>query len=47
VGEMLKAAGDVGIQWMTDLCNAVVSEGKTGFLQRTEIPVRTGIVLEF
>ena len=24
VGEMLKAAGDVGIQWMTDLCNAVV-----------------------
>jgi len=28
VGEMLKAAGDVGIQWMTDLCNAVVSEGK-------------------
>ena len=28
VGEMLKTAGDVGIQWMTDLCNAVVSEGK-------------------
>ena len=28
MGEMLKAAGDVGIQWMTDLCNAVVSEGK-------------------
>jgi len=28
VGEMLKAAGDVGIQWMTDLCNAVVSEGR-------------------
>ena len=28
VGEMLKAAGDVGIQWMTDLCNAVVLEGK-------------------
>ena len=25
---MLKAAGDVGIQWMTDLCNAVVIEGK-------------------
>ena len=28
VGEMLKAAGNVGIQWMTDLCNAVVLEGK-------------------
>jgi hypothetical protein len=28
VGEMLKAAGDVGIQWMTDLCNAVVLERK-------------------
>ena len=29
VGDMLKAAGDVGtIQWMTDLCNAVVLEGK-------------------
>ncbi|HXJ94687.1 MAG TPA: reverse transcriptase domain-containing protein [Terriglobia bacterium] len=28
VAEMLKAAGDVGIQWMTDLCNAVVVEGK-------------------
>ena len=28
VGEMLNASGDVGIQWMTDLCNAVVSEGK-------------------
>jgi hypothetical protein len=28
VGEMLKAAGDVGVQWMTDLCNAVVLEGK-------------------
>ena len=24
VVEMLKAAGDVGIQWMTELCNAVV-----------------------
>jgi hypothetical protein len=29
VQEMLKAAGDIGIQWMTDLCNAVASEGKT------------------
>ena len=28
VAEILKAAGDVGIQWMTDLCNAVVVEGK-------------------
>jgi hypothetical protein len=26
--EMLKAAGVEGIQWMTDLCNAVVAEGK-------------------
>jgi hypothetical protein len=25
---MLKAAGAAGIQWMTDLCNAVVAEGK-------------------
>jgi hypothetical protein len=28
VAEMLKAAGNVGIQWMTDLCNAVVLDGK-------------------
>src|SRR5450755_4167646 len=28
VAEMLKAAGDVGVQWMTDLCNAVVREGR-------------------
>ena len=28
MGNMLKAAGDVGIQWMTDLCNALVLEGK-------------------
>ena len=28
VAEMLKAAGDVGIQWMTDLCDAVVTEEK-------------------
>ena len=27
VAEMLKAAGDVGVQWMTDLCNSVISEG--------------------
>jgi len=26
--EMLKASGDVGVQWITDLFNAVVSEGK-------------------
>src|SRR5580698_8951249 len=26
--EMLTAAGDVGVQWMVDLCNAVVKEGK-------------------
>ena len=28
VAEMLKAAGDEGAQWMTDLCNAIISEGK-------------------
>ena len=27
VTEMLKAAGDVGVQWMTDLCNSVMTEG--------------------
>ena len=27
VDEMLKAAGNVGKQCMTDLCNAVISEG--------------------
>ena len=26
--EILAAAGDVGVQWMVDLCNAVVREGK-------------------
>jgi hypothetical protein len=26
--EMLAAAGDVGVQWMVDLCNIVVKEGK-------------------
>ena len=28
VAEMLKASGDVGVQWVTDLCNAIVQEGK-------------------
>ena len=28
VVEMLVAAGDVGVQWMVDLCNAIVREGK-------------------
>jgi hypothetical protein len=28
VAEMLKAAGDYGIQWMTDICNAVIREGR-------------------
>jgi hypothetical protein len=27
VAEMLKASGDGGVRWMTDLCNAVVKEG--------------------
>ena len=26
--EMLKPTGDVGVQWMTDLCNEIVKEGK-------------------
>ena len=25
---MLKAAGDEGTRWMTELCNAVIKEGK-------------------
>ena len=28
VAEMLKAAGDEGVQWMTDLCNPIISKGK-------------------
>ena len=28
VAEMLKAAGGTGVKWVTDLCNAIVSEGK-------------------
>ena len=28
VAEMLGLAGDAGVQWMTDLCNAVVKEGR-------------------
>ena len=28
VSEMLKAAGEDGVEWVTDLCNAVVREGK-------------------
>ena len=28
VVEMFVAAGDVGVQWMVDLCNAIVQEGK-------------------
>jgi hypothetical protein len=26
--EMLKASGELGIDWMTDMCNSVISEGK-------------------
>ena len=25
---MLKAAGDVGYEWVQDVCNAVIKEGK-------------------
>ena len=28
VSEMLKAAGETGTMWMTDMCNAVVRDGK-------------------
>ena len=28
VADMLKAAGDDGTRWMTELCNAVVTDGK-------------------
>ena len=28
VSEMLKAAGETGTMWMTDVCNAVVRDGK-------------------
>ena len=25
---MLKASGDVGVKWVTDVCNSIVQEGK-------------------
>ena len=28
VADMMKAAGEVGTKWMTDVCNAVVRDGK-------------------
>jgi hypothetical protein len=28
VADVLKAAGEVGVNWMTDVCNAVMTEGK-------------------
>lgn len=28
VAEMLKAAGEAGVQWVTDLCNSIVKEGR-------------------
>ena len=28
VAEMLRASGDVGVQWVTGLCNKIVQEGK-------------------
>ena len=27
VADVLKAAGEVGVNWMTDVCNAVMTEG--------------------
>ena len=28
VAEMLKAAGEAGTRWVTDVCNSIVREGK-------------------
>ena len=28
VNEMLRAAGDVGVDWLIDLCNSVINERK-------------------
>jgi hypothetical protein len=28
VSEMLKASGEIGVVWVTDVCNAIVGEGK-------------------
>ena len=28
VNEMLRAAGDIGVDWLTDLCNSIISERK-------------------
>jgi len=29
VAEMIQAIGDIGIQWILDLCNSIVKEGST------------------
>ena len=29
VAEMIQAAGDIGTQWILDLCNGIVKEGST------------------
>ena len=44
VSEMMKAAGDLGIEWLTDLCNAIVCEGKipTDWKRSILIPVYKG-----
>ena len=28
VAKMLKASGEAGARWVTDLCNSIVTEGK-------------------
>ena len=34
VAEMLKAAGEIGTLWMTEVCNAVVKDGRVPRIQR-------------
>ena len=34
VAEMLKAAGEVGIDWVTEICNVIVKEGKIPVIRK-------------
>lgn len=44
VAEMLKAAGDLGVEWLTDLCNLVISTGEipSDWKRSTLVPVYKG-----
>ena len=51
VAEMIQATGDIGIQWILDLCNGIVKEGSipedwigTANLQRQRRPYGVWIV---